>query len=81
MRALAIPTPVGHLLLQQVAGNGVETDVFILEVRENGKDHPRDARLAPTCPFCPDAVVDTAVTLEPPVEKEPTGLSRLPAAG
>src|SRR6058998_1471442 len=53
----------------------------MLEVREDGKHHPRDARLAPTCPFCPDAVVDTAVALEPSIKKELTGLSRLPGDG
>src|SRR6266498_532317 len=44
------------------------------------KDHPRYARLASTCPFGPDAVVDTAVALKPSVEKEHARLLRLPAA-
>jgi hypothetical protein len=60
-----------------VSGNGVETVVVILEVREDGKDHPSDARLAAKYPFCPNAAVDTAVGLEPSVEKERAGLSRL----
>ena len=80
IRPPAIPATVGHLLLQQVASKGVETGVFIREVREDGKDHPRDARLAPTGPFCPDAVVDAAVALQPAIEKERAGLSRLPVA-
>src|SRR5262249_28371350 len=50
VRALAIPATVRHLLLQQVVGNGVQTVVVVFEVRESGKDHPRDARFALTCP-------------------------------
>src|SRR6266536_4077187 len=81
VRAPAIPPPVAHLLRQQVARNGVEPGVFILEVREDGQGHPRDARLAPTCPFSPYAVVDTAVGLEPSIEEQCAGLSRLPVDG
>src|SRR5206468_4312394 len=48
LRTPAIPSTVGHLLLQKVVGNGVETVVVIFEVGEDGQHHPRDARLAPT---------------------------------
>ncbi len=71
--ALAIPPPVGHLLLQHVVGKGVETVVLVREVRQDGKYHPGDARLA----WRP-AVVDAAVPLEPAVEKERASPSRLP---
>ncbi len=74
----AIPAAVGHLLFQQVAGNGIKTGVLMLEVREDGKNHPRDARLASTRPFRPGAVIDAAVALKPSVEKELAGLSRMP---
>lgn len=47
--------------------------------RASAFSHPRDARLAPTCPSCPDAVVDTPVALEPSIEKDLAGFSRLRA--
>src|SRR2546430_7357220 len=72
--APAIPTPVGHLLLQQMVGNRVETVVVIREVREDTEYHPRDARLA----HAPPSVVDAAVALEPAVEKVRAGRPRLP---
>src|SRR5437867_10715113 len=81
VRAPAIPPTVRHLLLQQVVGNGVQTVVVILEVREDGQHHPSDARLAPTCPFCPDTVIDAAVALKPSVKKERASLSCLPVVG
>src|SRR2546423_774125 len=68
--ASAIPPPVGHLLLQQVVGKGVETVIVKLEVREDGKYHPRDARLARA-----PSVVDASIALEPFTEKEHAGLN------
>src|SRR5260370_9154766 len=50
----------------------------MLEVREDGKDQPRDARLATARPFRPGAVVDAGVALEASVEEDRAGLSRLP---
>src|SRR5207302_8727614 len=55
--APAIPTPVGHLLLQQMVGNCLETVIVTLEVRKDGKHHARDARLAPAPPSVIDAPV------------------------
>src|SRR5574341_563729 len=59
-----------------MVGNRVDAVVVEFEVREDGKHHPGDARFASTSP----TVVDPAVTLEPSVEKERAGLSRLPVA-
>jgi hypothetical protein len=81
IRPLAIPATIRHLLLKEVVGKSVETIVVVFEMRQDGKNHSRDARLASTHPFCPDPVVDTTVALDPAVEKEPTALSCLSVLG
>ncbi len=37
------PTPIGHLLIQQVFCCEVQALVWISEVSQQGKDHSRDA--------------------------------------
>ncbi len=69
VRPPAIPTTVGHLLLEEVADNGVEAGIFVLEVREDGEDHAGDARLARVCPLRPGAEADAAVALKAFIEK------------
>jgi len=76
LAAAAIPAAVGHLLLEQVNGEGVESRVLVVEVREDGQNHSSDAGFAATRPFRPGAVVDTAVGLETAVEEELARLSR-----
>src|SRR5258706_5425799 len=77
VRPPAIPPTVSHLLLQQVSRNGLETSIVKLEIREDGQPHPRNARLAPPHPFCPNAVIDAAVPLQPSIEKQLASLPRL----
>jgi len=62
-----------------MVGYRFETGVVILEVREDGKNHPGDARLTLAGPFGPDAIIYAAVGLKSSVEKEPAGLVRLGA--
>src|SRR5262249_19280129 len=79
--ALAVPPAIGHLLREQVISKGIEPVVFVREVGEDGEHHPRDASFALACPSCPNAIVDTAVLLEPSVEKKRAGFSRLAVVG
>ena len=78
--ALAIPSAVRHLLLEEVADDGVEAGIFVLEVRKDREDHPCDAGFAAPHPFSPGAIVDTAVRLDPTIEEERASFSRLPVA-
>src|SRR5262245_18228784 len=72
----AIPSSIGHLLLQQVSRNGVETIIVAIEVGEDGQHHPGDAGFA----LAPPSAVDAALVLKPIVEQERARLSRLPVA-
>lgn len=74
--AAAIPAAVGHLLLEQVIGEGVETRICVVEVGEDGKDHTGDAGFAATSPFRPGAVADAAVGLKASIEEQFAGASR-----
>src|SRR6516225_1956799 len=74
--AAAIPTAIGHSLLEQVIGKGVETTVFIVEVGEDGKDHSGDAGFAATSPFCPGTVAYATVGPKASIEEQFAGASR-----
>jgi len=75
--AAAVPTAVGHLLLEEVAGEGMAARVVVLEVGEKREDHAGDAGFALAGPFGPDAEVDAAVGLESLVEQERAGFAGL----
>jgi hypothetical protein len=47
----AIPPPIKHLLLKQIAGDRVETLVVVLKVGKDGKHHAGNTCLASVGPF------------------------------
>ena len=75
--APAVPSAVGHLLAEQVAGQGVEPVVVMFEVGQDGQDHAGDARLAPP----PPTVIEPAVGLKPLIEQGRAGSSCRPVVG
>src|SRR5215471_12319264 len=74
--AAAIPAAVGHLLLEQVIGEGVETRICVVEIGKDGKDHTGDAGFAAASPFRPSAIADAAVGLEAAIEEQFASPSR-----
>src|SRR5271165_3883961 len=73
--SISLP-PVLMTRLCRSPGNAVEARVFIVEVREDGKDHARDARFAAARPFRPGTVADAAIALESLIKQEPAGQPR-----
>src|SRR5436853_1179834 len=74
---LAVPPAVGHLLPEHMVGKRVEAVVVVLEIGEEREHHSADTGLTRS----PPSVVDAAVALQTPVEKQPAGLPRLPVGG
>ena len=66
----AVPPTVGHLLIEEIIGDGVETVIDMLEGGEDGEHHPGDARFASASP----SIVDAAITLQPLVEQQRASL-------
>jgi len=91
-RSIAVPTPVGHLLVEQILDQGVEALIVEFEVRQDREHDPSDAGLASTAPRLawlrrggpasklPSRAVNAPVAAQPMVEQESAGGLGLPMA-
>jgi hypothetical protein len=73
LRRSGVGNSTRHPLREQVAGDDVEVGLFILEMRQNGKDPSGSTCLAPARPPGADGIIDTAIAPESLFEMEPAG--------